>query len=190
MYYIIRSNDSFNFPLGLLKYIVIVVCYPRVPRFPNSKFQLSRLLSGSSARSRHRSPHSVDADPQRDTVVHLQDLRMKGRNQPDKVITSTGWRSVQAVRIVTTRLLGQYRHQRHSGLRDRRTQKYEHAAEQLLSIIGTMPMKPTNYVNKLHHAEPATRYCSEGNVSIYTCLQSHPCTFLFSPDLFFTHANS
>ena len=26
MFFAVRSNDSFNFPLGLIKYIVIVIC--------------------------------------------------------------------------------------------------------------------------------------------------------------------
>ena len=27
MFFVVRSNDSFNFPLGLIKYIVKVYCY-------------------------------------------------------------------------------------------------------------------------------------------------------------------
>ena len=30
MFFIVRSNDSFNFPLGLIKYIVIVVVIHKV----------------------------------------------------------------------------------------------------------------------------------------------------------------
>ena len=34
MFFIVRSNDSFNFPLGLIKYIVSVVVVVRPTRLP------------------------------------------------------------------------------------------------------------------------------------------------------------
>ena len=31
MFFVVRSNDSFNFPLGLIKYIVIITYLPPYP---------------------------------------------------------------------------------------------------------------------------------------------------------------
>ena len=45
MFFVVRSNDSFNFPLGLIKYIVIVYC--------TGKPQYDRTAVGTAAPHRY-----------------------------------------------------------------------------------------------------------------------------------------
>ena len=46
MFFIVRSNDGFNFPLGLIKYIVIVaIVSPKIYRQWNSLLQQIEIIT-------------------------------------------------------------------------------------------------------------------------------------------------
>ena len=46
MFFVVRSNDSFNFPLGLIKYIVIVIYWG----FLSDIVAVRGLMTGNTAR--------------------------------------------------------------------------------------------------------------------------------------------
>ena len=104
MFFVVRSNDSFNFPLGLIKYIVIVLmCFDLPDISTSASVQVTVKLEGQTSQEPEQRSLAAGA-----TLKHVinNDFMLHGatKHKRSVYVTSDDEVHVQAFHQVTDRL--------------------------------------------------------------------------------------